>query len=80
MKLFESSETVILKYVKQMEASFSYKASARPIQDRAKYRDDSDPTKQFCNIAVDPRIYRGSTYARRSIMTEQVQKIQSNGR
>lgn len=60
-----------------MEASFSYKASARPIQDRAKYRDDSDPTKQFCNIAVDPRIYRGSTYARRSIMTEQVQKIPS---
>lgn len=60
-----------------MEASFTYKASARPVQERTKYRDDSDPTKQFCNIAVDPRIYRGSTYARRSIMTEQVQKIPS---
>ena len=47
------------------------------IQDRAKYREEMEPTKQYCNIVVDPRIYRGSTWARRSILQEQIQRIPS---
>jgi len=60
-----------------MEAQFSYKASARPIQERPRYRDEASPTTQVCNIAVDPRIYRGSTYARRNVLTEKIEPIPS---
>ena len=61
--------------LRQMESSFTFKASARPVQDRARYREEMEPTKQYCNIVVDPRIYRGSTWARRSILQEQIQPI-----
>lgn len=60
-----------------MEGSFSYQADARPVQDRPRYREGMEPTKQLCNIAHDPRIYRGSTYQRRNALTEKVEKIPS---
>lgn len=41
------------------------------------YRDEQDPTIQTCNIFVDPRIYRGMTFARRSILTDRVEPIPS---
>lgn len=56
---------------------FSFKAGARPIQERARYRDDGDPTKQWCNIAVDPRIYRGTTFSRQKLMTQTLEPIPS---
>lgn len=68
---------LFLRYFR-MEAQFTFKADARPIQgDRPRYREDMEPTQQLCNIAVDPRIYRGSTFARRNILTEKVEKIPS---
>lgn len=63
-----------------MEGTFSYQASARPVQDRPKYRDTLAPTQQLCNIAHDPRIYKGSTYERRNVLTEKIEKIPSYGR
>lgn len=63
-----------------MEGTFSYQASARPVQDRPKYRETLAPTQQLCNIAHDPRIYKGSTYERRNILTEKIEPIPTYGR
>ena len=60
-----------------MEGSFSYQADARPISDRPRYREGMEPTQQLCNIAHDPRIYKGSTWARRNALTEKIEKIPS---
>ena len=60
-----------------MESSFTYKAPARAIQDRAYYREEVAPTQQLVNIAVDPRIYRGSTFSKSSKYTEKIEKIPS---
>lgn len=57
--------------------TFSYQADPRPIQERPRYREDMEPTKQYCNIVVDPRIARGITYARRNLFAEKLEKIPS---
>jgi hypothetical protein len=57
---------------------YSFRAEPLTVQSRAKFRDDLshlEPTDQFCNIVVDPRIYRGATYDRRSLLTEKVSGI-----
>jgi hypothetical protein len=57
---------------------YSFRAEPLTVQSRAKFRDelaDIEPTQQFCNIVVDPRIYRGATYDRRSVLTEKVSRI-----
>ncbi|KAK8894374.1 hypothetical protein M9Y10_022809 [Tritrichomonas musculus] len=61
-----------------MDPKYTFQANARPIQDRARYREiPLEPTQQTCNIIVDPRIKHGSTYNRRNILTEQVTRITS---
>lgn len=61
-----------------MEAKYTFQASARPVLDRARYREvPLEPTQQTCNIVVDPRIKHGSTYNRKNVLTEQVARIPS---
>lgn len=60
------------------DPQYSFQANARPVQDRARYREiPLEPTQQTCNIIVDPRIKHGSTYNRKNLLTEQVTRITS---
>jgi hypothetical protein len=64
-----------------METSrWAFRAEPLTVQNRAKFREEISslvPTQQFCNIVVDPRVYRGATYDRRSLLSEQVNAIPS---
>ena len=60
-----------------METQFSFKANARPINERPKYRDDLKPTQQIGNISTDPRIYKGTTNARKNVLIEKSEPIPS---
>ncbi|KAH0794060.1 radial spoke head protein 3 [Histomonas meleagridis] len=58
--------------------NYSYRADARPIQERPKYREqDEQNERKFRNITVDPRVYHGSTYEKRNRYTEQITRIPS---
>jgi hypothetical protein len=46
------------------DSAFTFQASARPIEQRPKYRGEQYGPRQPCMITVDPRVYRGSTYSK----------------
>jgi len=54
------------------EASFTFQANPRAIEQQPKYRNDSQKGKAPCLISVDPRVCRGSTFSnKRQTVTEE---------
>jgi hypothetical protein len=53
-----------------------FRHGPRSIQETLRaFRQDIRPVDQPCNIVVDPRIFHGSTYARRSALGEEITPI-----
>ena len=61
-----------------MDKNYTFSAHARPVNDIARYREiPPEPTMQYCNIVVDPRIKRGAAFNRMNTLSEQVERLPS---
>jgi len=58
-----------------MTRTFTFQAGAKPVLSQNRFRDEFDGENVACHISVDPRLVRGSNYARHKTKSDNVEPI-----